>query len=133
MNRWTGKTSGLEEWLELLKHDQDIMDNITHWRTIPPREASTAALPADLHPKLAEALRTKGIDELYTHQETAYRFVREGHSIVAVTPTASGKTLCYNLRCSSHYWKMTKVERFIYFRRRRWRRIRWPSFRRLPI
>lgn len=97
MNRWTGKTSGLEEWLELLKHDQDIMDNITHWRTIPPREASTAALPADLHPKLAEALRTKGIDELYTHQETAYRFVREGHSIVAVTPTASGKTLCYNL------------------------------------
>ncbi|WP_338551504.1 DEAD/DEAH box helicase [Paenibacillus sp. KS-LC4] len=97
MNRWTGKTSGLEEWLELLKHDQDIMDNITHWRTIPPREASTATLPADLHPKLAEALRTKGINELYTHQETAYRFVREGHSIVAVTPTASGKTLCYNL------------------------------------
>ncbi|SFE59171.1 DEAD/DEAH box helicase domain-containing protein [Paenibacillus algorifonticola] len=97
MNRWTGKTSGLEEWLELLKHDQDITDNITHWRTIPPREACTAALPADLHPKLAEALRTKGIDELYTHQETAYRFVREGHSIVTVTPTASGKTLCYNL------------------------------------
>ncbi|MGG4145402.1 DEAD/DEAH box helicase [Paenibacillus algorifonticola] len=97
MNRWTGKTSGLEEWLELLKHDQDITDNITHWRTIPPRDACTAALPADLHPKLAEALRTKGINELYTHQETAYRFVREGHSIVAVTPTASGKTLCYNL------------------------------------
>ncbi|ANY69145.1 ATP-dependent helicase [Paenibacillus sp. BIHB 4019] len=97
MNRWTGKTSGLEEWLELLKHDQDITDNITHWRTIPPREACTAALPADLHPKLAEALRSKGINELYTHQETAYRFVREGHSVVAVTPTASGKTLCYNL------------------------------------
>ncbi|WP_313999234.1 DEAD/DEAH box helicase [uncultured Paenibacillus sp.] len=97
MNRWTGKTSSLEEWLELLRKQPEIMANVTHWHTIPPREARTAPLPADLHPSLAEALRSRGIERLFTHQRDAYRAVREGRNIVAVTPTASGKTMCYNL------------------------------------
>ncbi|QAY66044.1 DEAD/DEAH box helicase [Paenibacillus protaetiae] len=97
MNRWTGKTSGLEEWLQLLKQDQAVMDNITHWRTIEAKEAQTAATPDDLHPKLKEALATKGINRLYTHQSSSYAAVRNGSHIVAVTPTASGKTMCYNL------------------------------------
>lgn len=97
MNRFTGKTSGLEEWLEHVRQNTEIMDNVTHWRTIAPREARTAPLPDGLHHAWKEALRSRGISELYTHQAEAYRAARAGNHVVAVTPTASGKTLCYNL------------------------------------
>ncbi|HXD80815.1 MAG TPA: DEAD/DEAH box helicase [Candidatus Acidoferrum sp.] len=43
------------------------------------------------------ALAARGIQRLYTHQADAYRAVRQGRHLVVVTPTASGKTLCYNL------------------------------------
>lgn len=53
--------------------------------------------PDDLHPKLREVLEGRGIQKLYTHQREAYEHARAGRSTVVVTPTASGKTLCYNL------------------------------------
>ncbi|MDQ8733747.1 DEAD/DEAH box helicase [Paenibacillus sp. LHD-38] len=97
MNRFTGKTSGLEEWLTQVRENTEIMDNVTHWRTLAPRDARTAPLPEGLHHAWKEALNSRGVSELYTHQAEAYRAVRAGHHVVAVTPTASGKTLCYNL------------------------------------
>jgi DEAD/DEAH box helicase domain-containing protein len=54
-------------------------------------------LPDDLHPQLAGALRARGINSLYTHQSVAWEHAQQGKSIVVVTGTASGKTLCYNL------------------------------------
>ncbi|AJY77066.1 DEAD/DEAH box helicase [Paenibacillus beijingensis] len=97
MNRWTGRAADLDEWLHELRKQPELMDNVTHWHTIPPREARCEALPEELDPRLAAALRKKGIGELYTHQSDCYRAVRAGRNVVAVTPTASGKTLCYNL------------------------------------
>jgi DEAD/DEAH box helicase domain-containing protein len=46
---------------------------------------------------LAEALRRRGIERLYTHQAQAFELAAAGRDLVVVTPTASGKTLCYNL------------------------------------
>ncbi|WP_020616312.1 DEAD/DEAH box helicase [Paenibacillus daejeonensis] len=97
MNRWTGKASSLEDWLDHVRTQREIMENVTHWHTIPPRDARTAPLPADLDPRLAAALQKRGIGELFTHQRDAYAAVRAGSHVVAVTPTASGKTMCYNL------------------------------------
>jgi DEAD/DEAH box helicase domain-containing protein len=54
-------------------------------------------LPPDLRPDLVTALAGRGIQRLYSHQADAYRAVRQGRHLVVVTPTASGKTLCYNL------------------------------------
>ncbi|MBW7458706.1 hypothetical protein K0U00_32145, partial [Paenibacillus sepulcri] len=68
MNRWTGKASSLDEWLQLLTQQPEIMDNVTHWHTIPPKEARSTAMPADIHPKLAEALAGRGISQLFVHQ-----------------------------------------------------------------
>src|ERR1700716_2651707 len=48
-------------------------------------------------PALAAAAASRGVDWLYTRQADAYRHVRAGRHLVVVTPTASGKTLCYNL------------------------------------
>ena len=54
-------------------------------------------MPAWVTSALAEAYRTKGIEQLYSHQTSTAELVRDGKNVVVVTPTASGKTLCYNL------------------------------------
>jgi DEAD/DEAH box helicase domain-containing protein len=59
--------------------------------------ATFVPLPSDLRPELADALAKRGIQRLYSHQSESYEAVRRGRHLVVVTPTASGKTLCYNL------------------------------------
>src|SRR5437879_9747509 len=63
----------------------------------PAASAVFAPLPADLRPELVAALAGRGVQRLYSHQAEAYEAVRRGRHLVVVTPTASGKTLCYNL------------------------------------
>jgi DEAD/DEAH box helicase domain-containing protein len=75
----------------------DFPGDITLDHMIPASSADFAPLPADLRPELAAALARRGIERLYSHQATAYDAVRKGRHLVVVTPTASGKTLCYNL------------------------------------
>ncbi len=64
---------------------------------VPAASANFAPLPTELDGNLASALRRRGVDRLYSHQAQAYAEVRNGRHVVVVTPTASGKTLCYNL------------------------------------
>ena len=66
-------------------------------RRTPAREAAFADFPEDLNPQLREVLAKRGIAQLYTHQAESYKRVNAGENVVIVTPTASGKTLCYNL------------------------------------
>src|SRR6202789_3922657 len=54
-------------------------------------------MPGWVKPELAAAYRCKGIKDLYAHQGAAAKLARAGKDFVVVTPTASGKTLCYNL------------------------------------
>ena len=70
---------------------------LTAVRHIPAREAQFRAMPAWVRPELAAAYHAKGIEELYTHQAAAAELAHAGKNFVVVTPTASGKTLCYNL------------------------------------
>jgi DEAD/DEAH box helicase domain-containing protein len=66
-------------------------------RHFPARPAAYAPFPPSLDPRLVEALRARGIDQLYAHQARACELVEKGQHVVLVTPTASGKTLCYNV------------------------------------
>ncbi|HEY4553603.1 MAG TPA: DEAD/DEAH box helicase [Bacillaceae bacterium] len=86
-----------EAILEQLKSNPDFSRNIVFWHTLEEQAAETVPFPAGLNIKLASALKSKGIHSLYTHQETAFNLAMDGRSFTAVTPTASGKTLCYNL------------------------------------
>jgi DEAD/DEAH box helicase domain-containing protein len=70
---------------------------ITATRHFPVRPSVPAAFPTTLDPRLHSALRTRGIEHLYSHQARCWELVEKGRSVVVVTPTASGKTLCYNL------------------------------------
>jgi len=75
----------------------DFPGDITLDHVAPAVAAEFAPLPPDMRPELIAALRARGIERLYTHQARAYDVVRSGRHLVVVTPTASGKTLCYNL------------------------------------
>jgi DEAD/DEAH box helicase domain-containing protein len=71
--------------------------DVTLDHVFPAQPAEFTPLPRDLDPSLVRALAERGIDRLYSHQAQAYDAVRRGRHLVTVTPTASGKTLCYNL------------------------------------
>jgi DEAD/DEAH box helicase domain-containing protein len=63
----------------------------------PAREGEFADIPESTAPILRKALEARGIPRLYTHQAEAFELSSKGKNVVVVTPTASGKTLCYNL------------------------------------
>ena len=78
--------------------ERDISGEVlTAVRHYPARPAQWAEFPAWVHEDLKAAYRAKGIQQLYTHQAAAAEAVHAGKNVVIVTPTASGKTLCYNL------------------------------------
>jgi DEAD/DEAH box helicase domain-containing protein len=66
-------------------------------RRTPARAAQFSEFPAALNRNLREVLAQRGIEKLYSHQADAYDHIERGANTVIVTPTASGKTLCYNL------------------------------------
>jgi DEAD/DEAH box helicase domain-containing protein len=66
-------------------------------RRFPAEPARLVPFPDEMHPRLRDALRAQGIEQLYSHQREAWDAVQEGRSVTVVTPTASGKTLCFNL------------------------------------
>jgi DEAD/DEAH box helicase domain-containing protein len=78
----------------LRDRDREILTAVRH---IPARAAQWASFPAWVHEDLRAAYKAKGIERLYSHQAAAAAAAHEGKNIVIVTPTASGKTLCYNL------------------------------------
>jgi DEAD/DEAH box helicase domain-containing protein len=70
---------------------------LTALRRFPAQPAEYADFPADLDPRLLAVLQARGLERLYTHQREAFDAAAAGRDTVVVTPTASGKTLCYNL------------------------------------
>src|SRR5262245_9995386 len=69
---------------------------VTTVRRLPPLEARYAPVGDLLDSRLTEVLRQRGVDQLYTHQAAAIDHALAGRHVVVTTPTASGKTLCYN-------------------------------------
>jgi DEAD/DEAH box helicase domain-containing protein len=83
--------------IDKLKQDGAFRLNLTTWQTIPARPARFGGFPDALNPKLQAGLQAKGVHDLYTHQTEAVEAALRGENLCVVTPTASGKTLCYNL------------------------------------
>jgi DEAD/DEAH box helicase domain-containing protein len=75
-------------------HNGEMLTAVRHY---PAREAQWAEFPEWMHADLKAAYQGKGIRKLYTHQTAATEAVHARKNVVIVTPTASGKTLCYNL------------------------------------
>ncbi len=69
---------------------------VTAVRRLPARAAEYAPFPDALDGRLREVLAARGIEQLYTHQADAIHHILARRHVVITTPTASGKTLCYN-------------------------------------
>ncbi|MCI5846098.1 MAG: DEAD/DEAH box helicase [Clostridiales bacterium] len=87
----------IDQLIGSLKNDRSFMDCVTHWRTLPATEGRYEPLPEEMDERLKRILRQRGIHRLYCHQAECCRLSRQKKDYVVVTPTASGKTLCYNL------------------------------------
>jgi len=77
--------------------EPSLTRGIVHHEVIAAREASFAVMPAWLDQRIVTGLAKRGIERLYTHQAEAIESIHAGEDVVVVTPTASGKTLCYSL------------------------------------
>lgn len=87
----------LEQYLTALRNDPAFMANVTSWKVLPPRPAKYADYPDNLDPRVVQVLKGRGIHRLYSHQRQAVETAVAGKDLVVVTPTASGKTMCYNI------------------------------------
>ncbi len=91
--RPTGLDGAIDRFREWMAHPESPVRAIRHQ---PSREAVFVDFPESLAPQIKQALLQKGIRQLYSHQAEAFQHALE-KNVVVVTPTASGKTLCYNL------------------------------------
>lgn len=89
-------------------------DAIRRVERVPARPPRYAEVTPPLPPPLAEALRHMGIERLYTHQAAYLDAAREGAHVVALTPTASGKTLCFLLPVLETLYGQNGTALFLY-------------------
>jgi DEAD/DEAH box helicase domain-containing protein len=87
------RPSGVGEFLSELKRS----DSVCGYHHVPAREPRFVDPPSGLDPSIRNVLAARGINRLYSHQAQTYALAEGGANAVVVTPTASGKTLCYNL------------------------------------
>jgi DEAD/DEAH box helicase domain-containing protein len=87
--------AGVQAVLDSLLADPSISNGVIHKADIPPRDADFVPMPDWLDPRLQEGLASRGVTALYRHQAEAVEAVRAHEDVVVVTPTASGKSLCY--------------------------------------
>ncbi|MFN8441125.1 MAG: DEAD/DEAH box helicase [Caldilineaceae bacterium] len=101
--------------LTSLRRDPEFMANVMRWQTLPAQPANWTPIPGQLHPGLVAALRQRGIEQLYSHQAQAIDAALNGQNVVVTTPTASGKTLCYNLPVLDTLLRDTKARALYLF------------------
>ncbi len=95
----------LDQLVNVLQNDPAFMENVTEWRTLPAQDGRYEDFPAELDTRVQVVLHQRGIHKLYTHQADAFQAAQQGKDFVVVTPTASGKTFCYNLPVLSEILK----------------------------
>lgn len=94
LGRPSGLASALARFQVMYGQEGSVIRAIHHQ---PASAGEFAPVPESVNPALRAALEGQGIERLYSHQAEAFAAVEEGRNVVVVTPTASGKTLCYNL------------------------------------
>jgi DEAD/DEAH box helicase domain-containing protein len=89
--------TSLEQILDSFERDPDFAAMVTRWERLPAKAPRYAPFPVWLDERIVRSLRRRGIEALYSHQAAALEAAHAERNVVVVTPTASGKTLCYDL------------------------------------
>ena len=87
----------LDSFIDRLRTDPFLSARLAAWRVEPAREGRFEPLPSGIKEPLGALLAARGIHRLYSHQVRALEAAEAGRPFVVATPTASGKSLCYNL------------------------------------
>jgi len=87
----------VDQLIQKLKKDPSFMECVTSWEVMPAQEGRYADFPPQMDPRICQVLKERGIHRLYTHQAESFVAAEAKQDFVVVTPTASGKTMCYNL------------------------------------
>ncbi len=87
----------LSQVLTQMEGAPELRELITAWQLTEAKQGCFGDFPTGVDPRLVSVLRERGIERLFTHQAQAIEAARRGENFVVVTPTASGKTLCYNI------------------------------------
>ncbi|MGH2408086.1 MAG: DEAD/DEAH box helicase [Candidatus Limnocylindrales bacterium] len=90
-------SASVAQTVERLLADPVVAAAVVADRTLPARAADTRPFPAWLDPRIVAGLERRGLTSLYCHQAEAMAALRAGRDVCVVTPTASGKSLCYDL------------------------------------
>ncbi len=88
-------STNINDFIDSLKKDRLINAGITAHKYIPPEGANFADL--EMKDEIKNALKSRGIEKFYTHQVEGINLIRQGQNVVVMTPTASGKSLIYNI------------------------------------
>ena len=89
--------AGVQAVLDRLMAEPSMSSGVLHHAHLPARSADFVPMPEWLDPGIRAGLESRGISALYRHQAEAVEAIRAGEDVVVVTPTASGKSLCYLL------------------------------------
>ncbi|MEP6680642.1 MAG: DEAD/DEAH box helicase [Chloroflexota bacterium] len=93
----TARPATADAAIESLLAHPAVEPLIAAHRVFEPQPPRYAPWPSEIDARLVDALHRRGVEALYTHQAAAFAAARAGRNLCVVTPTASGKTLCYNL------------------------------------
>ncbi len=81
----------------ILDKNKKLRKNIEFVYEIDGSDGEFVDIPETISEKLRRSLNSRGIKQLYSHQAEAWELARQGKNFTVVTPTASGKTLTYNI------------------------------------
>jgi len=85
----------VENFINIIKNDEGYVKKIEHIKKIPPRKAIHSQVH-DIPTRLSDYLKLYNITP-YQHQKQVLEYVRNGENVIITTPTASGKSLAFNL------------------------------------
>lgn len=104
----------VERVLDSFRRNPAYRQNITFWHTLPAQPATFGDFPAAFSENVRAVLERRGIHRLYLHQVEALSRAIKRENIIVVTPTASGKTMCYNLPVLHHLVEVNPEARALY-------------------
>jgi DEAD/DEAH box helicase domain-containing protein len=104
----------LSEYVNIIKGHPEFGEAYTYHRYLPPIEAVHGP-DLDLPAEIFRILRHLGIEKFYKHQVDAIRHIRRGENVLVATPTASGKSLIYNVSVLEGLLKNEKTKALYLF------------------
>ena len=97
MIKYRHPRTNIRQYLASLINSERLGSQVVFQTVLPGSPAHEGASITEYSPEIQQALGAAGIKSLYRHQSRAIEIIRRGQNVIVATPTASGKTLIYNL------------------------------------